>query len=153
MPQLYGGSLGDMAHSLAREIEDALRDVRLEGGWRRRRRTRTRACSSSPSARCRRASEGERGRLQDPRRHPSGRRLSRHLEARHVSEFLDYPYAIDARGRSATTAEDDHVRDLILQVLFTNPGERVNRPEFGCGLKSPCSCRTARRSRRRPRRS
>jgi phage baseplate assembly protein W len=53
-----------------------------------------------------------------------------------VSEFLDYPYAIDARGRSATTAEDDHVRDLILQVLFTNPGERVNRPEFGCGLKS-----------------
>jgi phage baseplate assembly protein W len=53
-----------------------------------------------------------------------------------VSEFLDYPYAIDARGRSATTAADDHVRDLILQVLFTNPGERVNRPEFGCGLKS-----------------
>jgi phage baseplate assembly protein W len=53
-----------------------------------------------------------------------------------VSEFLDYPYGIDARGRSATTAEDDHVRDLILQVLFTNPGERVNRPEFGCGLKS-----------------
>lgn len=53
-----------------------------------------------------------------------------------MSEFLDYPYGIDARGRSATTAEDDHVRDLILQVLFTNPGERVNRPEFGCGLKS-----------------
>jgi phage baseplate assembly protein W len=23
-----------------------------------------------------------------------------------------------------------------MQVLFTNPGERVNRPEFGCGLKS-----------------
>jgi phage baseplate assembly protein W len=53
-----------------------------------------------------------------------------------VSEFLDYPYGIDARGRSATTAEDDHVRDLILQVLFTSPGERVNRPEFGCGLRS-----------------
>ena len=53
-----------------------------------------------------------------------------------MSQFLDYPYAIDARGRSATTAEDDHVRDLILQVLFTSPGERVNRPEFGCGLKS-----------------
>ena len=28
----------------------------------------------------------------------------------------------------------DHVRDMILQVLFTNPGERVNRPDFGCGL-------------------
>lgn len=49
--------------------------------------------------------------------------------------FLDFPFAIDARGRSATTDEDDHVRDLILQVLFTSPGERVNRPEFGCGLK------------------
>lgn len=32
MPQLYGGSLGDMDGSLAREIEDALRDVRLEAG-------------------------------------------------------------------------------------------------------------------------
>ncbi len=53
-----------------------------------------------------------------------------------MSEFLDHPYAIDARGRSATVPEDEHVRDLIMQVLFTNPGERVNRPEFGCGLKS-----------------
>ena len=49
--------------------------------------------------------------------------------------YLDFPFAIDARGRSATTEGDDHVRDLILQVLFTSPGERVNRPEFGCGLK------------------
>ena len=32
MPQLYGGSLGNMSGSLAREIEDALRDVRLEAG-------------------------------------------------------------------------------------------------------------------------
>lgn len=48
---------------------------------------------------------------------------------------LDFPFAIDARGRSATTGRDDHIRDMILQVLFTDPGERVNRPEFGCGLK------------------
>ena len=34
----------------------------------------------------------------------------------------------------ATTAVDDHVRDMIFQVLFTSPGERVNRPDFGCGL-------------------
>lgn len=34
----------------------------------------------------------------------------------------------------ATTEVDDHVRDLIFQVLFTSPGERVNRPDFGCGL-------------------
>jgi phage baseplate assembly protein W len=49
--------------------------------------------------------------------------------------FLDFPFSIDTRGRAALTDEDDHVRDLIAQVLFTAPGERVNRPEFGCGVK------------------
>jgi Bacteriophage baseplate protein W len=49
--------------------------------------------------------------------------------------FLDDPFHLDARGRSAETGADDHVRDLIFQVLFTSPGERVNRPDFGCGLK------------------
>jgi uncharacterized protein len=47
---------------------------------------------------------------------------------------VDYPYAISGRGRTATTTPDAHVRDLIEQVLFTSPGERVNRPDFGCGL-------------------
>ena len=49
--------------------------------------------------------------------------------------FLDFPFHIDGRGRTAETSEDDHIRDMIFQVLFTNPGERVNRPDFGCGLK------------------
>ena len=49
---------------------------------------------------------------------------------------LDFPFGVDASGATATAGEDDHVRDLIMQVLFTNPGERVNRPEFGCGLRS-----------------
>lgn len=48
--------------------------------------------------------------------------------------YFDYPFAIDGRGRVGTTNEDDHIRDMIHQVLFTNPGERVNRPDFGCGL-------------------
>ncbi len=47
---------------------------------------------------------------------------------------LDFPFAFDGRGRTASTAYEDHVRDLIEQVLFTSPGERVNRPTFGCGL-------------------
>lgn len=47
---------------------------------------------------------------------------------------LDYPYHYDGRGRTALTGRDDHVRDLIEQVLFTVPGERVNRPDFGSGL-------------------
>ena len=46
----------------------------------------------------------------------------------------DFPYAIDGRGRTAATGRDDHVRDLIEQVLFTAPGERVMRPDFGSGL-------------------
>jgi Bacteriophage baseplate protein W len=47
---------------------------------------------------------------------------------------VDFPFAFDGRGRTAATAYEDHVRDLIEQVLFTAPGERVNRPTFGCGL-------------------
>ncbi len=47
---------------------------------------------------------------------------------------LDFPYAIDGTGRSAQTSAADHVRDLIEQVLFTAPGERVMRPTFGCGI-------------------
>ena len=47
---------------------------------------------------------------------------------------LDFPYRIDARGRTAETDDDAHMRDLIEQVLFTAPGERVNRPTFGSGL-------------------
>lgn len=47
---------------------------------------------------------------------------------------IDYPYHFDQRKRTALTSEDDHVRDLIEQVLFTSPGERVNRPTFGTGL-------------------
>ena len=52
------------------------------------------------------------------------------------SPFLDFPLRVDATGRMATTGTDDHVRNMIFQVLFTNPGERVNRPDFGCGLLS-----------------
>ena len=49
--------------------------------------------------------------------------------------YMDYPFHIDGGGRTAETDEDDHIRDLIHQVLFTSPGERVNRPDFGCGLR------------------
>lgn len=48
---------------------------------------------------------------------------------------IDYPYGIGTRGRTATTGEDDHVRDMIEQLIFTNHGERVNRPDFGSGAR------------------
>lgn len=47
---------------------------------------------------------------------------------------VDFPFHFDGRGRTAEAEADAHVRDLIEQVLFTAPGERVNRPTFGCGL-------------------
>ena len=47
---------------------------------------------------------------------------------------VDFPFRVDGLGRTATTTDDDHIRDLIEQVLFTSPGERVNRPTFGSGL-------------------
>jgi phage baseplate assembly protein W len=47
---------------------------------------------------------------------------------------VDYPPHFDGRGRTATTSDADHVRDSIEQVLFTSPGERVNRPTFGSGV-------------------
>ncbi len=47
---------------------------------------------------------------------------------------IDHPFHIDGRGRVAQTDQDTHIRDLIEQVLFTAPGERVNRPTFGSGL-------------------
>jgi len=50
--------------------------------------------------------------------------------------YLDVPSGLGGAGRTATTTHDDHVRDLIFEVLFTSPGERVNRPDFGCGLKA-----------------
>ena len=47
---------------------------------------------------------------------------------------IDHPFHFDGRGRTAQTGADDHIRDLIEQVLFTSPGERVNRPTFGSGV-------------------
>jgi phage baseplate assembly protein W len=47
---------------------------------------------------------------------------------------IDFPFHIHSRGGTAQADYDKHIRDLIEQVLFTNPGERVNRPTFGSGL-------------------
>jgi Bacteriophage baseplate protein W len=48
---------------------------------------------------------------------------------------VDFPFHFDRRGRTASVDEQGHIRDLIEQVLFTAPGERVNRPDFGSGLR------------------
>lgn len=51
-----------------------------------------------------------------------------------MADYLDFPFDFDGAGRAARTTPDDHVRDMIYQLLFTNPGERVDLPNFGCGL-------------------
>ncbi|HEY2946876.1 MAG TPA: GPW/gp25 family protein [Micromonosporaceae bacterium] len=45
-----------------------------------------------------------------------------------------FPFAVTPAGRIGVTGGDERIRGKIVQVLFTAPGERVNQPEFGCGL-------------------
>ena len=47
---------------------------------------------------------------------------------------IAFPFRLDSRGRTAGADADKHIEHLVAQVLFTAPGERVNRPAFGSGL-------------------
>jgi len=47
---------------------------------------------------------------------------------------LNFPYQFNYQARTAQAPQSDYVRQLIEQVLFTAPGERVNLPDFGSGL-------------------
>lgn len=49
---------------------------------------------------------------------------------------IDFPYSFDRWGCTTSTSDKNHIRDLIEQLIFTTPGERVNRPDFGCGILS-----------------
>lgn len=53
--------------------------------------------------------------------------------------YLAFPYQIDGRGRTREArrdeGNDEYIRGLIEQLLFTAPGERVMRPDFGSGLR------------------
>ena len=48
-----------------------------------------------------------------------------------------YPFRIDpASQQTAQTGYPAHVDQMVRQLLLTSPGERVNLPQFGCGLRS-----------------
>ena len=47
---------------------------------------------------------------------------------------INYPFQINSRGHTALSSDEAHIRQMIEQLLFTSPGERVNRPDFGSGL-------------------
>lgn len=46
---------------------------------------------------------------------------------------VNFPLQFDGRGRTLDP-QGDYLRQLVEQVLFTSPGERVNLPDFGSGL-------------------
>ena len=50
-------------------------------------------------------------------------------------DFMKFPLEMGAAG-AVTSARRQHIREQIEQVLFTNPGERWFRPEFGVGVRA-----------------
>jgi len=48
---------------------------------------------------------------------------------------IRFPFSVGARGKVLGSSRHDVIREQIEQVLFTRPGERVGRPEFGCGIE------------------
>ncbi len=52
-----------------------------------------------------------------------------------MSVRVHFPYQLDGRGHTREDDEATWIRGLIEQLLFTAPGERVMRPEFGSGLR------------------
>jgi phage baseplate assembly protein W len=52
-----------------------------------------------------------------------------------MTQYNYYPFSVDGTGRTAAAAAgDEHIKQMIEQVLFTALGERVNRPTFGSGV-------------------
>jgi phage baseplate assembly protein W len=47
---------------------------------------------------------------------------------------IDFPFGFGKNGRTSVAPAQKHINDMIEQVLFTNPGERVNQPDFGSGV-------------------
>jgi len=47
---------------------------------------------------------------------------------------VSFPYQFDGRGRTQEATLNDYINQIVEQVLFTSPGERVNLPDFGSGL-------------------
>jgi uncharacterized protein len=47
---------------------------------------------------------------------------------------VEFPFRFDEYGRTARAPYDEHVKDMLVQLLLVAPGERVMRPDFGAGL-------------------
>lgn len=48
-----------------------------------------------------------------------------------------YPFRVDSTSQQTAQATySDHVEQMVRQLLLTSPGERVDLPQFGCGLQA-----------------
>jgi phage baseplate assembly protein W len=52
-----------------------------------------------------------------------------------MSRSLSFPFAISELGAPQVSPHLRTIREQVEQILFTIPGERVNRPSFGCGVQ------------------
>src|SRR5262249_12874447 len=67
----------------------------------------------------------------------TGRRAAkgdRNVRVKEEAVNVYFPYQFDGRGRTREASLEEYIRQLVEQVLFTSPGERVNLPDFGSGL-------------------
>src|SRR3954466_6292826 len=46
-----------------------------------------------------------------------------------------FPFRLDSRGHTEVTDDERHVNGMLEMLLLTTAGERVNRPDFGGGLR------------------
>ncbi len=74
-------------------------------------------------------------RVGDPTR-PAAAPAMRSLGAARLGRGMAYPVIANRRGAVATAEGTDKVRQAILLILETEPGERVMRPDFGAGLRT-----------------
>ncbi|MCM0676058.1 GPW/gp25 family protein [Micromonospora phytophila] len=51
-----------------------------------------------------------------------------------AGRHVGHPLRVAGRGRTALVDDEEYLRGLVEAVLFTRPGERVNRPDFGSGV-------------------
>ncbi|PCM46127.1 GPW/gp25 family protein [Marinobacter sp. ANT_B65] len=51
-------------------------------------------------------------------------------------KHIDFPFRANSLGHTAEASDGEYIRNLIEQVLFTHPGERVMRPDFGGGVRT-----------------
>jgi hypothetical protein len=50
------------------------------------------------------------------------------------TRYMAFPFRLEPEG-AATSTRMEHIREQVAQVLFTSPGARVFRPDFGFGAR------------------